>query len=61
MKVFLRASNLPGLEYRLKLAGYRSLGDLLNTDRETLMSKGFTGIMAQQLMNAVAEYINKQA
>ena len=61
MKVFLRASNLPGLEYRLKLAGYRSLGDLLSTDRETLMSKGFTGIMAQQLMNAVAEYINKQA
>lgn len=60
MKVFLRSSNLPGLEYRLKLAGYRTVEDLLSTDRETLMAKGFTGIMAQQLMNAVTDYINKQ-
>lgn len=60
MKVFLRASNLSGLEYRLKLAGYRTFHDLLNTDRETLEGKGFTGIMAQQLMNAVLEYIQRQ-
>lgn len=60
MKVFLRASNLSGLEYRLKLAGYRTFHDLLNTDRETLEAKGFTGIMAQQLMNAVVEYIQRQ-
>lgn len=60
MKVFLRASNLSGLEYRLKLAGYRTFHDLLNTDRETLEAKGFTGIMAQQLMNAVLEYIRRQ-
>lgn len=60
MKVFLRTSNLPGLEYRLKLAGYRTFRDLLNTDRETLEAKGFTGIMAQQLMNAVLEYVQRQ-
>ena len=60
MKVFLRASNLPGLEYRLKLAGYRTLADLLNTDQEELEARGFTGIMAQRLMNAVSEYVNKQ-
>ena len=60
MKVFLRASNLPGLEYRLKLAGYRRLDDLLRTDRDTLMARGFTGIMAQQLMTAVSEYVNRQ-
>ena len=60
MKVFLRVSNLPGLEYRLKLAGYRRLDDLLRTDRETLMARGFTGIMAQQLITAVTEYINRQ-
>ena len=60
MKVFLRASNLPGLEYRLKLAGYRTFHDLLTTDRETLEAKGFTGIMAQRLMAAVIEYLNRQ-
>ena len=60
MKAFLRASNLPGLEYRLKLAGYRTFHDLLTTDRETLEASGFTAIMAQRLMNAVSEYIDRQ-
>ena len=61
MKVFLRASNLPGLEYRLRLAGYRTFHDLLSTNRETLEARGFTGIMAQRLMNAVSEYVHRQA
>ena len=56
MKAFLRASNLPGLEYRLKLAGYRTFADLLRTNREALVASGFTGIMARQLMNAVEHY-----
>ena len=60
MKSFLRASNLPGLEYRLKLAGYHMFDDLLCTDRETLEARGFTGIMAQRLMNAVSEYVSRQ-
>ena len=60
MKVFLRASNLPGLEYRLRLAGYHTFNDLLSTDRETLEARGFTGIMARRLMNAVSEYIRKE-
>ena len=60
MKVFLRASNLPGLEYRLKLAGYRTFHDLLTTDRATLEARGFTAIMAQRLMSAVSEYIDRQ-
>ena len=60
MKVFLRASNLPGLEYRLRLAGYHTFHDLLSTDRETLESKGFTGIMATRLLRAIADYLRRQ-
>ena len=60
MKSFLRTSNLPGLEYRLKLAGYRTFHDLLTADREELEARGFTGIMAQRLVNAVDEYIHRQ-
>ena len=60
MKVFLRASNLPGLEYRLRLAGYHTFHDLLSTDRQTLESKGFTGIMAMRLLRAIADYLRRQ-
>ena len=57
LKVFLRASNLPGLEYRLKLAGYHRLDDLLDTDAETLTSQGFTRLMAKRLMTSLDSYI----
>lgn len=57
LKVFLRASNLPGMEYRLKLAGYHSLDDLLDTDAEMLTSQGFTRLMAKRLMTSLDSYI----
>ena len=60
MKVFLRASNLPGLEYRLRLAGYHTFHDLLSTNRQTLESQGFTGIMATRLLRAIADYLRRQ-
>ena len=60
MKSFLRASNLSGLEYRLRLAGYHTFHDLLSADRETLESKGFTGIMARRLLRAVSDYLRRQ-
>lgn len=60
MKVFLRASNLPGLEYRLRLAGYHTFHDLLSTDRQTLESKGFTGLMATRLLRAISAYLLRQ-
>ena len=59
LKVFLRASNLPGLEYRLKLAGYQTLDDLLDTDAEKLASEGFTRLMAKRLMTALDSYIKR--
>ena len=59
LKSFLRASNLPGLEYRLKLAGYQRLDDLLDTDAETLVSDGFTRLMAKRLMTALDNYIQR--
>ena len=59
LKVFLRASNLPGLEYRLKLAGYQTLDDLLDTDVEKLASEGFTRLMAKRLMTALDSYIKR--
>lgn len=59
LKSFLRASNLPGLEYRLKLAGYQRLDDLLDTDAEMLVSDGFTRLMAKRLMTALDSYIQR--
>ena len=59
LKSFLRASNLPGLEYRLRLAGYQRLDDLLDTDAETLVSEGFTRLMAKRLMTALDNYIQR--
>ena len=59
LKSFLRASNLPGLEYRLKLAGYQRLDDLLDTDAERLVSDGFTRLMAKRLMTALDNYIQR--
>ena len=60
MKAFLRASNLPGLEYRLRLAGYHTFHDLLSADQQTLEARGFTGIMSQRLLRAMSEYIRRQ-
>ena len=59
LKSFLRASNLPGLEYRLKLAGYQRLDDLLDTGAEKLVSDGFTRLMAKRLMTALDNYIQR--
>ena len=59
LKSFLRASNLPGLEYRLKLAGYHRLDDLLDTDAEKLVSEGFTRLMAMRLVRALDNYIQR--
>ena len=59
LKSFLRASNLPGLEYRLKLAGYHCFDDLLDTDAEKLVSDGFTRLMAMRLMRALDNYIQR--
>ena len=60
LKVFLRVNNLPGLEYRLHLAGYYTLGDLLSTNVELLCAGGITSLMARRLLNALDEYIQSQ-
>lgn len=60
LKAFLRSSNLPGLEYRLRLAGYNSLSDLLDADVETLCAHGFTPLMARRLLGALDDYIMRQ-
>lgn len=57
LKAFLRASNLPGLEYRLRLAGYQRLDDLLDTDAEKLSSQGFTKLMSRRLMTSLDNYL----
>lgn len=57
LKAFLRSSNLPGLEYRLRLAGYNSLSDLLDADVDTLCAHGFTPLMARRLLGALDEYL----
>ena len=59
LKVFLRASNLPGLEYRLRLSGYQTLDDLLDADAERLYSQGFTRLMAKRLLTALDNYIRR--
>ena len=59
LKSFLRASNLPGLEYRLKLAGYQCLDDLLDANVEMLVSYGFTRLMAKRLMTSLDTYIQR--
>ena len=60
LKSFLRTSNLSGLDYRLKIAGYNTFNDLLEADAHTLVRKGFTGLMARRLIGAVEEYLRKQ-
>lgn len=60
LKSFLRFSNLPGLEYRLRLAGYNTLSDLYEADEETLCAHGFTPLMARRLLNSLEDYIIKQ-
>ena len=60
LKAFLRSSNLPGLEYRLRLAGYNTLSDLLNADETTLCAHGFTPLMARRLLGALTDYIVRQ-
>ena len=57
LKAFLRASNLPGLEYRLRIAGYNVLSDLLDADVDTLCAHGFTPLMAHRLLGALDEYL----
>ena len=60
LKVFLRFSNLPGLEYRLRLAGFNSLEDLAETDKNSLCAHGFTPLMSQQLLIALENYVLRQ-
>ena len=59
LKMFLRANNLSGLEYRLRLAGYYSLGDLLSANVELLCAEGITCLMARRLLNAVDDHIHR--
>lgn len=59
LKRFLKASNLPGLEYRLRLAGFFTVTDLLGARIEDLVSGGFTMIMARRLLSALDEYIHR--
>ena len=59
LKMFLKANNLPGLEYRLRLAGYYSLGDLLSANVELLCAEGITCLMARRLLNAVDDHIHR--
>ena len=59
LKMFLRANNLSGLEYRLCLAGYYSLGDLLSANVELLCAEGITCLMARRLLNAVDDHIHR--
>ena len=60
LKAFLRTSNLPGLEYRLRVAGFNTLEDLAETDEDILCSHGFTPLMARRLLAALEEYVMKQ-
>ena len=60
LKVFLRSSNLSGLEYRLKMAGYHTLSDLFEASAESLCAKGFTPLMARRLLSALEFYIQRQ-
>ena len=59
LKMFLKANNLPGLEYRLRLAGYYTLGDLLSANVELLCAEGITCLMARRLLNAVDDHIHR--
>lgn len=60
LKAFLHASNLPGLEYRLRIAGYHKLSDLYDADVNSLCAHGFTQLMAARLLRALNDYILKQ-
>jgi len=60
LKNFLRSSNLPGLEYRLRVAGFNSLNDLAEADENLLCAHGFTPIMARRLLQALEEYVLRQ-
>ena len=59
LKAFLRASNLPGLEYRLRLGGFYSVDDLIGVDMATLGQRGFTALMAKRLIAALDQYISR--
>ena len=59
LKQFLRASNLPGLEYRLRLAGFYSVSDLVEARESDLVASGFTMIMARRLLTALVEYLRR--
>ncbi len=59
LKTFLRLSNLPGLEYRLRMAGYYTVVDLLDASEDTLKARGFTPLMARRLMTALYDYITR--
>ncbi len=59
LKTFLRLSNLPGLEYRLRLAGYYTVVDLLGATEEGLVARGFTPLMARRLLTALDDYIRR--
>ncbi len=60
LKSFLRTSNLPGLEYRLRVAGFNSLDDLAEADESLLCSHGFTPLMSRRLLQALEDYVMKQ-
>ena len=59
LKAFLRASNLPGLEYRLRLGGFYTVDDLIGVDMVTLGQRGFTALMAKRLITALDDYISR--
>lgn len=60
LKAFLRSSNLPGLEYRLRLTGYNTLSDLLNASEAQLCASGLTPLLARRLLVALDDYIVRQ-
>lgn len=60
LKVFLRSSNLPGLECRLRVAGFNSLEDLAEANEDILCAHGFTPHMAQRLLTALDDYLLRQ-
>ena len=56
LKSFLRDSNLSGLEYRLRLAGYYTMEDLLKTNEDRLKASGLTPLMTSRLIKALTDY-----
>lgn len=56
LKAFLRSSNLSGLEYRLRIAGFYTMEDLLKTNEEKLKASGLTPLMTSRLIAALSDY-----